>query len=104
LPCPIAIETEKADVKRTIRIELIRYTRRVIIARGGDAIAVTNESPAINITPVPQEDTWPAPEGDGHGCVIKDSRLAAGEAVAPQTLRRRRAFRLRDLLRLRRLS
>ena len=93
MPCPVDIEPEEADVKRTRRIEVIRYTRRVTIVQGGGAIAVTHESPAIDITPVQQEATPPAPEGE-------DKRPAVGDTVEPQTLRRP-AFRLRDLLRLR---
>jgi hypothetical protein len=74
-------------VKRKRRIEVIRYTRRVTFIEGGDPPAVADELPAINITPV-------TPEGE-------DRRPAPGEAAEPQTPRRRPAFRLRDLLRLR---
>ncbi len=72
-------------MKRTRRIEVVRYTRRVVVTERGSAPADAGEPPAIDITPA-------APEGE-------DKRPDAGEAVEPQALRQRLASRLRDLLR-----
>ncbi len=75
-------------MKRTRRIEVVRYTRRVVVTERGSAPADAGELPAIDITPA-------TPEAEAR-------RPAAGEAVEPQTPQRRSASRLRDLLRLRR--
>ena len=82
-------------MKRTRRIEVISYTRRVTVLHRGEAPADANEVPAIDITPDAREVAPPAPHE-------KDRRPAAGDVVEPQTPVRRPAFRLRDLLRRRR--
>lgn len=72
-------------MKRTRRIEVVRYSRRVTVNEGGIMPAVTDGLPAIDITPA-------TPEGE-------DRTRGAGEASEPQALRQRLASRLRDLLR-----
>jgi len=73
-------------VKRTRRIEVVRYTRRVTVSEGGNAPADADELCAIANTPgTPEEE-----------------RAAAFEPAEHKTPRRATPFRLRDLLRLRR--
>ena len=75
-------------MKRTRRIEVVRYTRRVVVTERGSAPADAVEPPAVDITPA-------TPEAEAR-------RPSASEAVEPQTPQRRSASKLRDLLRLRR--
>jgi hypothetical protein len=82
-------------LKRTRRIEVIRYTRRVTVLHRGEAPADANEVLAIDLTPDAREVAPPAPHE-------KERRPAAGDVAEPKAPVRRQAFRLRDLLRLRR--
>lgn len=63
-------------MKRTRRVEIIRYTRRITVVQGGDANAVTHELPFIDITPLPHKHTPPSPEDENR-------RPTAGETVEP---------------------
>jgi hypothetical protein len=85
-------------VKRKRRIEIIRYSRRVTVIQGvvppADPTAIIHPQ-VIDVTPGARDGTPPAPEG-------KDRGLDASDATARETQRRRSAFKLRDLLRLRR--
>ena len=82
-------------MKRTRRIEVIRYSRRVTIVQGDDATSGIHESPVIDITPGARKVAPPAPHEE-------DRRPAAGAVVVTLAQLRKSAFRLRDLLRRRR--
>jgi hypothetical protein len=56
---------EEADLKRTRRIEIVRYSRRVTLSSVGDA-PDRAEGPAINILLDALSDTAPAPEEFRH--------------------------------------
>ena len=85
-------------MKRTRRIEIISYRRRITVTQGvgspADSAAITHPQ-VIDVTPGVREVTPPAPEG-------KDRGLGASDVTTHETQRRRPAFKLRDLLRLRR--
>ncbi len=84
-------------MKRTRRIEVIRYTRRVMSVEGSDATAVhnsTTDPTIIDIIPDEQEVVLPAPEEEDKGTSTSD-------VVADGMPRRRPISKLRDLLRLR---
>ncbi len=84
-------------MKRTRRIEIIRYSRRVVVtqcdATPADPVASTKLS-VIDITPGVQEVISFAPEQRDTGSVTND-------VAAHETPRRLLPFRLRDLLRSR---
>lgn len=84
-------------MKRTRRIEVVRYTRRVMSVGGSDATAVhnsTTDPTIIGIVPDEQEAAPPAPAEEDEGTSTSD---VAADAVS----RRRPNYKLRDLLRLR---
>ena len=74
-------------MRRTRRIEIVKYTRRVTVSEGGNAPADSDERPPIDLNLV-------APRG-------ADMLAPSAEATETQGLRPR-AWRLLDLLRLRR--
>ena len=85
-------------MKRTRRIEVIRYTRRVVSAGGGDATAVhnsTTDPTIIDTVPEGQAVAPPAPKEEDKGTPISD-------VASVEMPRRRPISKLRDLLRLRR--
>ena len=84
-------------MKRTRRIEVIRYTRRVVSVKGSDATAVhnsTTDPTIIDIIPDEQEVVLPAPKEENKGASTSD-------VAADGMPRRRPISKLRDLLRLR---
>ena len=85
-------------MKRTRRIEVIRYTRRVMSVGGSDATAAHNSTidpSIIDIIPDEQEVALPAPEDEDKG-------TSTSGVVADEIPRRRPNSKLRDLLRLHR--
>lgn len=84
-------------MKRTRRIEVIRYTRRVMSVGGSDATAVHNSAAdptIIDTVPDEQEVAPPAPEEE-------DKVTSTNHVAADGVSRRRPNYKLRDLLRLR---
>ena len=85
-------------MKRTRRIEVIRYTRRVMSVGGSDATAVHNSATDLTIvdTVLAEQDVAPpAPEEE-------DKVTSTSDVAADGMPRGRLNSKLRDLLRLRR--